>query len=545
MRKLLVTSALPYANGELHLGSMLEHIQTDIWVRFQKMRGHQCISVCGDDAHGAPIMLKAQSLNIKPEELIATMQEKHETCLNGFYVHYDSYHTTHSEENKSLAQTVYLKLKENGDIFDSIIEQAYDKQQEMFLPDRFIKGDCPRCGAPEQYGDNCEVCGATYSPTEVKNPKSVLSGTTPIQKNSKHLFFDLPKYKDFLQAFVKSESLQSEVRNKLNEWFEQGLRAWDISRDAPYFGFEIPGEDKKFFYVWLDAPIGYMASFKKYCDNNTNIQFDDYWQKKSETELYHFIGKDILYFHTLFWPAMLEGAGYRKPTAVYAHGFLTINGKKMSKSRGTLINACTYLNHLNPEYLRYYYACKLGPQIEDIDLSFDDFSARINSDLIGKIINIASRSAGFIRKKYDNQLTEKLDNHELIQEFMSKSDAIATFYEQREYAKMVRTVTELADKANQYIATKAPWKTIKDEDKFIETHQVVSTAINLFRLIIIYLKPVLPMLAQSVEEFLNIEPVVWEDSQKLLGKHTIKVFKPLMQRIEQTSIDALLEDSKQ
>lgn len=543
MRKILITSALPYANGELHLGSMLEHVQTDIWGRFQKMRGNQCIAVCGDDAHGAAIMIKAEKLGITAEAMIEETKASHEQDLTGFDVAYDYYHSTHSEENQTLASHIYNVLNDKGYITSKDVEQAFDEEKQMFLPDRFIKGQCPRCKAEDQYGDNCEVCGATYSPSEVLNPISVLSGTAPTKKISKHLFFDLPQFEKSLQSFINSDSLQPQVRNKLKEWFDDGLRQWDISRDAPYFGFEIPGETGKYFYVWLDAPIGYMASFKKYCELH-QIDFDAFWKTDSEAELYHFIGKDILYFHTLFWPAMLEGADYRKPSAIFAHGFLTINGQKMSKSRGTFITARSYLNHLEASYIRFYYACKLNAEIEDIDLNFQDFAARINSDLVGKIVNIASRSAGFIHKRFDGRLAAEVDNLELLQSVQAQAETIANLFETREFSKAMRKISEIADLANQYIADKAPWVMVKDEARLDEAHQVLTTALNLFRQIILFLKPVIPAIVEKAEHFLNIEPLKWSDHQSLLMSHPINPFKPLVKRIEEEQINALLAENQ-
>lgn len=545
MRKILVTSALPYANGSLHLGHMLEHIQTDIWVRALKMMGHQCISVCGDDAHGTPIMLKAQSLGITPEELIEKMQKCHEEDFKGFLVNYDQYHTTHSKENKQLSSEIYLSLKERGDISQKTIKQAFDPEKQMFLPDRFVKGQCPKCNADDQYGDNCEACGATYSPTELINPRSAISGAPPIEKESLHFFFNLPNHKDMLEKWLQSESLQTEVSNKLQEWFEQGLREWDISRDAPYFGFEIPGEKDKYFYVWLDAPIGYMASFKKYCDLNSDVSFDEFWRDDKTTELYHIIGKDIIYFHALFWPAMLEGANYRKPTGIFAHGFLTVNGQKMSKSRGTFITAKSYLKHLHPEYIRYYFAAKLNERIEDIDLNFEDFTNRINADLVGKVVNIASRCAGFVTKRFDATLSKQLDNLELIEQFQAEGELIAACFENREFSKAVRLIMKLADLANQYIDAKKPWQMIKDEALLEQTHIVCSTGLNLFRLLTLYLKPILPELSNNSETFLNIDPMMWSDKNTTLTEHAINKFKPLMQRIEAKQIEAVIQDNIQ
>lgn len=541
MRKILVTSALPYANGPLHLGHMLEHIQTDIWVRSLKMMGHQCLSVCGDDAHGTPIMLKAESMGITPEALIKQTQACHEDDFNKFNIHYDQYHTTHSKENKALSSSIYLALKDNGDIKSKVIEQFFDPEKEMFLSDRYIKGQCPKCDAEDQYGDNCEVCGATYAPSELKKPFSALSGATPIKKESEHFFFDLPKHKAMLEAWTKSDCLQTEVSNKLQEWFEQGLREWDISRDAPYFGFEIPGEKNKFFYVWLDAPIGYMASFKKYCENNPEVSFDEYWQADSTTELYHIIGKDIIYFHALFWPAILKGANYRQPSGVFAHGFLTVDGQKMSKSRGTFITAKSYLEHLNPECLRYYIAAKLNERIEDIDLNLEDFTSRVNSDLVGKVVNIASRCAGFITKRFNGSLSDTIDNSALFEQFKNEGAIIAEHYEKRQFSKAVRAIMTLADLANQYIDANKPWQMIKEEGKLEATHVVCSTGLNLFRLLTLYLKPILPALAIQVESFLNIAPLQWADNKTLLISHPINKFKPLMQRIEAKQIEAMLE----
>lgn len=545
MRKILVTSALPYANGHLHLGHLLEHIQTDIWVRALKMHGHQCISVCGDDAHGTPIMLKAEAMGISPEALIKEMKQSHEQDFNRFHIQYDQYHTTHSEENKALSEQIYLALKARGDISKKVIRQFFDPEKEMFLPDRFVKGQCPKCKAEDQYGDNCEACGATYSPTELIKPFSAVSGATPIEKESEHFFFNLPNHEQMLQQWTRSGHLQTEVSNKLSEWFEQGLREWDISRDAPYFGFEIPGEENKFFYVWLDAPIGYMASFKKYCQDNPDISFDEFWHKDSSTELYHIIGKDIIYFHALFWPAMLHGANFRQPTGIFAHGFLTIDGQKMSKSRGTFITASTYLDHLNPEYLRYYFAAKLNERIEDIDLNFEDFTNRINADLVGKVVNIASRCAGFITKRFNSQLSEKLDAPELLQAFISTGDDIFKSYEQREFSKAVRMIMNLAAQANQYIDSQKPWLMIKEEGQLEATHVVCSTGINLFRLLSLYLKPILPELALKTEAFLNIPAMQFQDKDALLTNHTINKFKPMLQRIEIDKIEAMKEASAQ
>ncbi|NYT52182.1 MAG: methionine--tRNA ligase [Candidatus Vesicomyosocius endoextente] len=542
-RKILVTSALPYANGEIHLGHLLGYIQTDIWVRFQKMMGNECHYVCGDDAHGTAIMLKADELDITPEVLIKNMSNKHQIDFQSFSIDFSQYHSTHSQENKDISTNIYNKLNVAGFIKTRMVSQAFDPLKQMFLPDRFIKGDCPKCGSNEQYGDNCEVCGATYSSIELKNAKSVISGATPITKDSEHYFFDLPQFEVQLKEWTKAGHLQDAIINKLSEWFEEGLQQWDISRDAPYFGFQIPAVEGKYFYVWLDAPIGYMASFKKLCDEQ-NIDFNEYFNKDSNTELYHFIGKDIIYFHALFWPAMLIGSNYRTPSAIFAHGFLTINGKKMSKSRGTFIQARTYLNYLNPEYLRYYYAYKLSSKIDDIDLNLIDFKQRINSDLVGKVVNIASRSAGFIVNKFNKTLSSYTTESKFYQEFFDCGDIIAKHYEARNYNQAMRVIIKLANKANQYIDKHKPWQLIKKQNKQTQVHDVTSLAINLFRVLMTYLKPVLPIMAKQVEEFLNIDELHWKDLKHPLIKHQINTFKPLMLRIEDDQIDRIIEASK-
>jgi len=542
-RTILVTSALPYANGPIHLGHLVEYIQTDIWVRFQKLRGHDCVYVCADDAHGTPIMLRAQQEGISPEQLIEAVGQEHRADFDDFHVGFDNYHSTHSDENRELSELVYKRHFDAGHITTRTITQAFDPEKQMFLPDRFIKGECPRCGAADQYGDNCEVCGATYSPTELKNAVSAISGATPVEKDSLHYFFKLADFEPMLRDWTRAGHLQDEVSNKLDEWFEDGLREWDISRDDPYFGFRIPGTDDKYFYVWLDAPIGYMASFKQFCDRS-GLDFEGYWGKDSTAELYHFIGKDIIYFHALFWPAMLAGAGMRTPTAVYAHGFLTVDGQKMSKSRGTFIKARTYLDHLNPEYLRYYFAAKLGSGIDDIDLNLDDFSARVNSDLVGKVVNIASRCAGFIYKKYDGALSQRCTETSLYQEFVNAGDAIAENYEQRDFGQAVRKIMALADRANQYIDANKPWVLAKQEGQEQTVQDVCSVSLNLFRVLITYLQPVLPQMANDVETFLNIPAVTWIAINTPLTAHTINKFKPLMTRVEQEKIDAMLDDSK-
>ena len=542
-RKILITSALPYANGPIHLGHMLEYIQTDIWSRFQKARGHQCYYVCADDAHGTPIMLKAQQLGITPEQMIAQTSQEHQADFAQFLIGFDNYHSTHSEENKEFASEIYTKLDQGGYIKRKTISQLYDPEKQMFLPDRFVKGDCPKCGALDQNGDSCDSCGATYSPTELKNPRSVVSGATPVLKDSEHYFFDLPAFEQMLKDWTRSGSLQDEMANKLQEWFTEGLQQWDISRDAPYFGFEIPGAPGKFFYVWLDAPIGYLASFKNYCDK-TGVNFDQFWQKDSEAEIYHFIGKDIIYFHSLFWPAMLDGAGYRKPTSVYAHGFVTVNGAKMSKSRGTFIKARTYLDHLNPEYLRYYFASKLTSNITDLDLNLEDFAQKVNADLVGKVVNIASRCASFISKKFEGKLSADIAEPALLAEFTAAGETIAESFEKREFARAIREIMALADKANQYIDAKAPWVLAKNEATLTEAHLVCSMGINLFRVLMHYLKPVLPAMAKEVELFLNDE-LSWSTYQTALTNHSINVFKPLMQRVEMTKVEAMVEGSKE
>jgi methionyl-tRNA synthetase len=542
-RKFLVTSALPYANGSIHLGHLVEYIQTDIWVRFQKMRGHECHYVCADDAHGTPIMLRAQNEGISPEELIASVKEEHQSDFNDFNISFDNFHTTHSPENQELANQIYLANKEAGHIATRTISQAFDPEKEMFLPDRFIRGECPKCGAADQYGDNCEACGATYEPTELKNPVSAVSGATPITKDSEHHFFKLADFEQILKQWTQGGHLQEEVSHKLNEWFEGGLRDWDISRDAPYFGFEIPDAPNKYFYVWLDAPIGYLASFKNYCDR-TGVDFDEFMKPNSTTEMVHFIGKDIIYFHSLFWPAMLKGAGFRLPNSIFAHGFLTVDGKKMSKSRGTFIKARTYLDHLNPEYLRYYYAAKLGSGIDDIDLNLEDFQNRINSDLVGKVVNIASRCAGYINKKFEGKLSASLADTKLFDEFTSQADAIANKIENREFGHAMRDIMALADKANQYIDEMKPWALAKEEGKEQQVHDIYSMGINLFRVLITYLKPVLPDTANQAEVFLNIEPLQWSDIDTPLLDHTINKFKPLMTRIETDKVEAIQEASK-
>jgi methionyl-tRNA synthetase len=544
-RKILVTSALPYANGSIHLGHLVEYIQTDIWVRFQKMQGHTVHYVCADDTHGTPIMLRAEKEGITPEQLIDKVHTEHAADFADFLVEFDNYHSTNSSENKELAQGIYRALKANGKIATKTIEQYFDPVKSMFLPDRFIKGECPKCHAKDQYGDSCEVCGATYSPTELINPFSAVSGATPVRKETEHYFFKLSECEAFLKDWTRSGTLQAEAANKMGEWFASGLSDWDISRDAPYFGFEIPDAPGKYFYVWLDAPIGYMASFKNLC-GKLGLDFDEYWNKGSTTELYHFIGKDILYFHALFWPATLEYSGYRKPTQVYAHGFLTVNGEKMSKSRGTFITARSYLDHVkNPEYLRYYYAAKLNGTMEDIDLNLEDFVARVNSDLVGKYINIASRTAGFIAKRFDGKL-RAASTTPVIAELRAAAASIADSYAARDYGRALREIMALADKANAYVAEAAPWDMAKKEGQEAALHTVCSDALEMFRLLTLYLKPVLPKLAGSIEAFLKVAPLDWSAVNSGLAEgHSIEAYQHLITRIDPKQIEAMTEANKE
>jgi methionyl-tRNA synthetase len=542
-RKILVTSALPYANGPIHIGHLVEYLQTDIWVRFQKMRGHDCYYVCADDAHGTPIMLKAEQEGITPEALIERVGEEHQRDFSGFGIEFDNYHSTHSAENREISELIYGRLKDGGHIDRKTITQAYDPIKNLFLPDRFIRGTCPHCAAEDQYGDSCENCSRTYSPSDLVNPVSALSGVTPEQRESEHLFFKLRNFEDMLKAWLADNDLHAGVVNKLNEWFDAGLHDWDISRDSPYFGFEIPGEPGKYFYVWLDAPIGYLASFKNLCAK-TGLDFDEFCAPDSGAELYHFIGKDIMYFHTLFWPAMLHGAHFRLPTNVFVHGFLTVNGQKMSKSRGTFVTAQTYLEHLNPEYLRYYFAAKIAPAIEDIDLSFDDFQQRVNSDLVGKVVNIASRCAGFLTKRFEGVVSETYDEPDLIAELKAAAPSIAKHYEARDFARAMREIMALADAANQYIDRRKPWMLAKVEGGDGEVHRVCSTGIALFRILMIYLKPVLPQMAVAVESFLNCASLSWNDIDREINGDKINQFKSLMQRVETEKIEAMINDSK-
>ncbi|WP_340615577.1 methionine--tRNA ligase [Xenorhabdus entomophaga] len=542
--KLLVTCALPYANGPIHLGHILEHIQADIWVRYHRMRGKEVHFVCADDAHGTPIMLKAQQSGVSPEDMIAKVSLEHQQDFAGFAISYDNYHSTHSEENKALASKIYLELKKNGYIKNRTISQLYDPEKGMFLPDRFVKGACPKCKAEDQYGDNCEVCGTTYSPTELINPRSVVSGATPEMRNTEHFFFDLPAFSDMLQKWTRSGTLQEQVANKMQEWFEAGLQQWDITRDAPYFGFEIPDQPGKYFYVWLDAPIGYMGSFKNLCDKRDDLNFDEFWEKDSKADLYHFIGKDIVYFHSLFWPAMLEGCNYRKPTNLFVHGYITVNGTKMSKSRGTFIKAETYLKHLDADCLRYYYAAKLSSRIDDIDLNLEDFVQRVNSDVVNKVVNLASRNAGFINKRFGGKLAGQLADPALYQKFVDAAQTIAEDFTNREFGKAIREIMALADIANRYVDEQAPWVVAKQEGRDADLQAICSMGINLFRVLMTYLKPVLPGLTVRAEAFLNTE-LTWDSIQQPLLSHEVSPFKALFNRIEMAKIEAMVADSKE
>ncbi len=541
-RRILVTSALPYANGALHLGHMVEYIQTDIWVRFQQLRGNECHYVCADDAHGTAIMLRAEKEGITAQQLIDRTKAAHHRDFSGFLVDHHQFHSTHSEENRCYTDDIYHTLNAGGAILKKTISQAYDPVKNIFLPDRFVKGACPRCGAKEQYGDNCEVCGATYSPTDLIDPYSVLSGARPVKKESAHYFFDLPRFEGFLRGWLTSADLQQAMRNKLDEWFSAGLQPWDISRDAPYWGFEIPGAPGKYFYVWLDAPIGYMGSFKALCERE-GLSFDAFWKEGNDTELYHFIGKDIAYFHMLFWPAILEAAGYRKPSGVFCHGFLTVNGEKMSKSRGTFIKAETYLKHLRPEYLRYYFASKLSARIEDIDLNLADFRQKVNSDLIGKLVNIASRCAPFLKKQADNRLAGELRDRRLFDRVADRGDAIAALYEAREYGQAMREIMKLADAANQYVDVEKPWVRVKEKGNEKTVQAIATVALNVFRQLIAYLKPVLPQVAEDSETFLKIAPLVWVDAKRPLLDHRIDDFRAMIRRVEEKAIDAIIAES--
>ena len=542
MRRIVVTSALPYANGSIHLGHLVEYIQTDIWARSQKMAENECMYICADDSHGTPIMLKAKELKVTPEELIKKTYDEHVEDFKDFQIQFDNFYTTHSDENKKISEEIYQSLKDKGNIISKEIEQFYDIEAKMFLPDRFIKGGCPKCGAKDQYGDSCEECGATYSPTDVKNPISTVSNTTPVRKKTEHVFFQLSSYESFLKDWMENNDIQKEIKNKLSEWLKGGLVDWDITRDKPYFGFEIPDLKDKYFYVWLDAPIGYIASHKNYCDKNKQNYIDD-WKEGSKTELYHFIGKDIAYFHGLFWPAMLEGAGFRKPNGVFCHGFLTIDGEKMSKSRGTFFNARTYLNHLLPDYLRYYFSSRLTNKIEDIDLNFDDFMTRVNSDLVGKIINIGSRCAKFINEDFDSKLSSEVGNEELIKSVLSRKEEIIQNYEARNYATNMRIISSLSDEVNKYLDDEKPWVKIKDGSTKGHVQTICSDGINGFKFIIGYLKPVLPEIANKVENLLNCDSITWSNIDNQLKDHKINAFVPLITRINKESIEKMKEEN--
>ena len=544
-RKILVSSALPYANGSIHMGHMVEYLQTDIWVRFQKLRGHQCTYVCASDSHGTPIMIKARELGITPEELTESISAEFVRDFADFGVNFDNYHSTHSPENEALTVEMYEALKTRGDIYTKTIEQAYDEKEGIFLPDRFVRGTCPHCKTEDQAGDACENCSKTLSPGDLIDPVSILSGTTPVTRESEHYFFKLSEYGDRLKTWMTAANLDKNVVAKLDEWFEAGLQDWDISRDAPYFGFRIPGTDDKYFYVWLDAPVGYPASFKNLCDRRDDLDFDEYWRPGHDTEVYHFIGKDIMYFHTLFWPAVLEGAGFRTPSGVYAHGFLTVNGQKMSKRRGTFIKARTYLDNLDPNYLRYYYAAKLGPTIDDIDLNLEDFTARVNSDLVGKLVNIASRCAGFINKRFDNRLDDALPNDALFSRVADASEQIASHYENREFSKAMRLIMSLADEANRYIDENKPWVMIKDESKLADVQATCTQGINMFRSLMIYLAPVLPEIADKARDFLGEDQWHWNDASSPLLSTKINKFKPLLTRVEADKVAKMVEQSKE
>jgi methionyl-tRNA synthetase len=541
-RKILVTSALPYANAPLHLGHMLEQVHTDIWVRFQRSRGHHCRYVCADDAHGTAIMLSAEKQGVTPETHIANIKALHEADSAGFHISFDNYHSTHSPENQTWSETIFKRLEANGHITIRSVVQAYDEAKGLYLADRFIKGTCPKCKTPDQYGDNCEACGATYSPTDVIDPVSALSGTKPVEKASDHLFFQLSQFQDLLANWVSGDQLQTPITNKLREWIDAGLQDWDISRDAPYFGFEIPGHPEKYFYVWLDAPIGYIASHQNLCDR-TGEDFDSYWQPGGDTELYHFIGKDIINFHGLFWPAMLASAGLRQPSAIFAHGFLTVDGTKMSKSRGTFIMASTYLEQLDAEYLRYYFAAKLSSSVDDMDLNLEDFVQRVNSDLVGKVVNIASRCAGFLRKRFDNQLSDACSEPELLRDMIAAGDTIASLYEARDFQRAMREIIAVADRANQFIDDKKPWVMAKEEGREQEVQDACSVGINCFRVLMTYLKPVLPVMAEKSEAFLGLS-LDWTELNAPLEGHTISNFSPLIQRIDQDAVAAMVEASK-
>ena len=544
MRRILVTSALPYANGAIHLGHLFEHVQTDIWVRFQRMMGNECIYVCADDAHGTATMLLAEREGVPAEQLIETLRAEHERDFRRFYISHDNYHSTHSPENERYLSVIYRRLQEQGVIFTDEVEQLYDPVRGLFLADRNVRGTCPRCGAPEQPGDNCDACGATYDAIELGDPRSVLSGAVPERRRSVHYFVDLARYTDFLKTWTATDAVQPEVANKLAEWLDAGLRAWDISRDAPYFGFPIPDADGKYFYVWMDAPIGYMASFQNLCDHAEGIAFDDFWSAKSAAEVHHFVGKDIVNFHCLFWPAVLSGSGFRTPTKVHVHGFITVDGTRMSKSRGTFINASTYLEHLDPEYLRYYFATKLAPNVDDVDINLDDFVQRVNADLVGKVVNVASRCAGFIGKNFGGRLADSIHDNALWETVSGAADELAELYERGDMGRAVRKITALADEANRYIAAQEPWKHLRDAERIDDVHGVCSLGINLFRLLAIYLKPILPAMTEKAEAFLQIDPLSWDDAQRPLLSHEIARYRPLFTRIDRKAVDKVVEATR-
>ncbi|TVQ27911.1 MAG: methionine--tRNA ligase [Wenzhouxiangella sp.] len=543
-RRILVTAALPYANGSIHLGHMLEYIQTDIWARFQRARGHEVWFAWADDAHGTPIMLHAEKQGKTPEALIEAMHAEHLRDFDDFGLSYDNFASTHSETNRGLVERIWQGLNDGGAVSSREIEQFFDPERGMFLPDRFIRGSCPKCGAEDQYGDSCEVCGATYNPTELVEPRSVISGARPIMKTTEHFFVTLEKFRDSLKGWVRSGALQDEVANKLEEWFGERLRDWDVTRDAPYFGFAIPGHPDKFFYVWLDAPVGYLASFAEICQRE-GLDFEEWVRPDSPTEMHHFIGKDIIYFHCLFWPAMLEGAGLRRPTAVHAHGFLTVNGAKMSKSRGTFIKARTWLDELHPDTLRYYFAAKLGSGLADIDLNLDDFRARVNADLVGKLVNIASRSAGFIQKLGDGRLAAALPDPDLYQRFVDSHEAIAADFESRNYQFAIRRIMALADEANRYIDEHKPWVLAKEEGKSADVLAVCTQGINLFRVMMTWLAPVIPRTAAAAAEFLNTSLDDFDAIGEPLLDHALNKFKPLLRRVEPEQIERVLTASRE
>lgn len=543
-RNIFVTCALPYANGSIHLGHMLEHIQADIWVRFQRMRGNKVRFVCADDCHGTPIMLKSQQMGITPEQMIAEVSKEHQADFAGFGISYDNYHSTHSEENKNISESIYKALRAKGHILTQKISQLFDPEKSMFLPDRFVKGTCPKCKAQDQYGDNCEVCGATYSPAELIDPRSTVSGATPVMKETEHYFFNLPAFGDELKKWIEGGAIPTEMANKLGEWFESGLKPWDISRDAPYFGFQIPDTENKYFYVWLDAPVGYLGSLENLAQKDGSFSLSDYMTPQSDAEMYHFIGKDILYFHSLFWPAMLSGAGYRKPTKLFVHGYVTVNGAKMSKSKGTFIKASTFLKHFSPETLRYYYAAKLNDRIDDLDLNLEDFVARVNADIVNKLVNLASRTAGFITKIFGGKLADKLTEDAIFADFRNAIPAIESCFENREYNRAIREIMALADKANKYVDDTAPWVLAKDPEKKDALHEVCTNALNMYKALITFLKPVVPELAKASEEFLGRE-LLWEDAVSPMLGCSVNPFKPLFRRIEMKQVEAVIADSKQ